>query len=109
MSTQMTFEWLPIVPVEAGRDPEAEFQDFHRANPHVYRILRQMALDYKRAGNRRCGIKMLWEALRYSSGVQTQGDPYKLNNNYTAYYARLLMRQERELRGFFEIRGRRAE
>lgn len=108
-STQMAFDWLPVVPVVSSHDTEADFREFHRQNPHVYRILRQMALDYRRAGNDRCGMKMLWEVLRYTSSVQTSGEPYKLNNNYTALYARLLMDQERELRGFFETRERRAE
>ena len=105
---QLKFEFLPIVPAESGLTIEESFGLFHQANPHIYRLLRQMALEYKLSGHARCGMKMLWEALRYSSGVQTRGEPYKLNNNYTALYARLLMRQERQLRGFFEVRGRRA-
>jgi len=103
---QLGFDWLPVVPVEAGKNIEEDFRAFHKANPHIYRILRKMALEYKRAGNEHCGIKMLWEALRYNSGIRTRGDAYKLNNNYTAHYARLLMDQERELRGFFETRER---
>jgi hypothetical protein len=67
-----------------------------------------MALEYKRAGHHHCGMKMLWEALRYQSALQTRGEPYKLNNNYTALYARMLMENEPELRGFFETRERRA-
>ena len=106
--SQMAFEFLPIVPAPQGLTIEESFGLFHHANPHIYRLLRAMALEYKRSGHAHCGMKMLWEALRYSSGVQTRGEPYKLNNNYTAMYARLLMRQERELRGFFEVRERRA-
>jgi hypothetical protein len=110
MSEQMAFEFLPIrVPTETGMTIEESFGIFHRANPHIYRLLRQMALEYKRAGNARCGMKMLWEVLRYHSAVQTRGEPYKLNNNYTALYARELMRNEPELRGFFETRERRAD
>jgi len=107
-AAQLKWEFLPIVPAESGLTIEESFGLFHHANPHIYRLLRTMALDYKSAGNSRCGMKMLWEALRYSSGVATRGEPYKLNNNYTALYARLLMRQEPELQGFFEVRERRA-
>lgn len=38
------------------------------------------------------------------SGLQTSGDKYKLNNNYTRHYSRLLMSREPELEGFFEVR-----
>ena len=107
---QLAFDFAPIVqPDERGETIEERFRAFHDANPHVYRLLRALALDYKRAGHRHCGMKMLYEVLRYRSGIYTQGEPYKLNNNYTALYARLLMEREPELAGFFEIRERRAE
>ena len=36
----------------------------------------------------------------------TTPDPvFKLNNNHRAFYARLLMAQEAELEGFFEVRS----
>jgi len=105
---QLKFEFLPIMPAPSGLTIEESFGLFHQANPHIYRLLRQMAMEYRRSGHSRCGMKMLWEALRYSSAVQTRGEPYKLNNNYTALYARLLMRQEPELAGFFELRERRS-
>lgn len=95
-------------PEDAGESIEEQFQAFHEANPHIYRLLRALALDYKRSGRSRCGIKMLYEVLRYRSGVYTTGEPYKLNNNFTSLYARLLMDREPELEGFFEIRERRA-
>lgn len=83
---------------------EAKWHAFHEANPHVYRLLRDEALKAKRAGLRRFGMKALFERLRWISQVETVGDPYRLNNNYTAFYARLLMESEPALRGFFETR-----
>lgn len=106
--TQMRFDWVDWQPVtqpeNAGETIDEQFQAFHRANPHIYRILRALAMDYRRAGHDHCGIKMLYEVLRYQSGIYTRGDAYKLNNNYTSRYARLLMKQEPELAGFFETR-----
>jgi hypothetical protein len=106
---EINLQFPPLVDPEDGGETIAEqFEAFHAANPHVYRALRALALNYKRAGNDRAGMKMLYENLRYLSGVETQGDPYKLNNNYTALYARRLMEHEPELEGFFELRERRA-
>ena len=110
MQLQMRMDFLPLTePEDAGESIEEQFRAFHAANPHIYRLLRALALDYKRSGQSHCGIKMLYEVLRYRSGVYTTGEPYKLNNNFTSLYARMLMDREPELRGFFEIRERRAD
>jgi len=70
-------------------------QQYHTRNPHVYETLRQVTLTAKRNGQRP-GIKAICERLR--------GAECRLNNNYVAWYARFLMEQEPELRGFFLTR-----
>lgn len=86
-----------------------QFAAFHAANPGVYEALRRLALDMQRKGVRQYGTKGLFEILRWQYALQTQGEPYKLNNNYTAHYARLLMEKEPALRSFFETRHRRSQ
>lgn len=102
------FDTRPLIDPDYhdGMSIEERFQAFHEANPHVYHALRKMALDLRRRGFRRYGIKALFEVLRFNHAIQTNGDAYKLNNNYTALYARLLMEREPHLRGFFETRKR---
>lgn len=87
MSIQLTFDHLlpPVVSPGEGTLPE-RFAAFHAANPHVYTALRRLALQMRRAGVRRCGMKMLFEVLRWQYKLQTQGDEYRLNNVYTAFY-----------------------
>ena len=87
---------------------EAVFREFHAANPHVYEGLRDGALDLRRAGWKHFGIARLYEGLRYQRAVVTTADDFKLNNNFRALYARMLMEQEPELAGFFELRQRTA-
>jgi hypothetical protein len=108
---QVDREFPPLQdPGDEAETIEARFRAFHEANPHVYGLLRALALDYLRAGHDRCGIKMLYEVLRYQSGIYTKtNEPYQLNNDFTALYARLLMEQEPVLDGFFETRKRRAQ
>jgi hypothetical protein len=89
---------------EKGATLKQRFWAFHFQNPHIYQALRKMALDLKRRGVKRCGIKMLYENLRYNYTVQTRGEPYKLSNNFHAFYARLIMGTTPELNGFFELR-----
>ena len=92
------------VPAYKGGSPDARFLTFHEANPHVYRELVAMARELRAAGHRHYSIKGLYEALRHKWSLRTRGEPVKLNNNYTAHYSRLIMAQERDLRGFFSTR-----
>lgn len=90
-------------PDELPATLEERFQAFHELNPHVYRHLRRLALDLARR-DRRMGIGGLFEVLRWQYAIVTTGDPFRLNNNYRAFYARLLMDSEPELEGFFDTR-----
>jgi hypothetical protein len=51
-------------------------------------------------------MKGVFEYLRWQYTMQTQGERYRLNNIFTAVYARLVMETEVELKGFFDLRKR---
>ena len=88
---------------------ETEFLKYHRANPHVYQMLVKLARQVKASGRKQYGIKSLFERLRWHMDFETKSvAPFKLNNNYTGRYARLLMEQEPELRGIFITRELRS-
>lgn len=89
--------------VDTRKSIDEQFAEFHANNPNVYRAIRTLALDMKQRGRDHYGIKSLFEIVRWSH-VRTTGDSFKLNNNYTSRYARLLMEREPELAGFFETR-----
>jgi len=93
---------------EFDKTSAANFFTYHAANPHIYEALRRFALEAKRHGRRRLGMKAVFERLRWWSLVEARSDAFKLNNNYTAHYARLLMKNEAELRDFFETRVQRS-
>jgi hypothetical protein len=50
----------------------------------------------------------MWEGLRFMRALTTTADDFKLNNDFTSRYARLLMQSEPELDGFFEVRELRS-
>lgn len=95
----------------AGLTIQERFYIFHNANPTVFNALRQMALQQKARGANRGSIKALMETLRWLHQLTVNPDDsgFKLNNNFTALYARLLMDQEPALEGFFETRARRTD
>lgn len=84
-----------------------DFQIFHEHNRGVYDFIVRQARSLKDIGHRKVGIGMLWEVLRWSR-MQTTGEDYKLNNNFRSRYARLIMEQEPDLRGIFDIRELRS-
>lgn len=84
------------------------FEAFHTANPHVFEEMRRLALARVARGERRVGAKALWEELRESIRVRKLGN-WKLNNSYTAMYARKLLDAEPALVGKIELRQRKAK
>lgn len=96
-------------PVVKGATIAERFRAFHEINPHVYLALVSLAREVKRQGITRASMKMLFETLRIKFWLKTRGEHWKLNNDYTALYARLVMRQEPDLADFFETRERREQ
>lgn len=94
----------PIIP-KPEETIDDRFVAFHAANPDVYEELRALALSGARRGLRRLGIKSLFEVVRWNRALATRGEPWKLNNDFTSRYSRLLMDQEPELDGIFELRA----
>jgi hypothetical protein len=83
---------------------DEQFAEFHLANPHVYGKLVALAREAKGKG-KKPGIKMLFEIARWFFWMGTiGGEGFSLNNNFHSRYARLIMRQERDLEGFFNLR-----
>ena len=88
----------------------AKFESFHRENPHVYRTLVQLARQWVNAmGSQKLGISMLFETARWNLAIQTNSPDYRLNNDFRAYYSRLIQRQEPDLAHLFEMRASAAD
>lgn len=83
---------------------EVRFEAFHAANPKVYEGLKRLAVAMRRRGFETYGMKALIEVFRWQTATPTADPEFKINNNHAPYYARLLMKQVTELRGFFEVR-----
>jgi len=87
------------------------FEMFDRLNPHVFDSIVHHARNLKSQGRARYSMKGIFERIRWSwwEQVKDARDDYKLNNNYTALYARKVMEECPDLEGFFETRERRSE
>jgi len=90
-----------------GSRLEAAFEQFDRENPHIYEAFARFTREAVRAGCRKIGAKLIWERIRWHTAVETRRarGEYRLNNNWTAYYARKFMRDHPEHQGLFDTRS----
>lgn len=80
------------------------FQKFHHENPQVYELFKKISYQAKSKGFQNIGAQFIGEVMRWETGVKTTGDIFKINNDYLAYYARMLMEQEMGFKNFFRTR-----
>lgn len=90
------------------RTIQERFEEFAAENPLVLVELVQLARHLKKRGHEQYSIAGLFEVLRHRRALQTTDGEFKLNNNYRAYYARMIMDQYPDLEGFFKLRGKGA-
>ena len=105
MDEQMTMQ-MPL----SRSALEEDFWAFHHAHREVYRYIRDFAIRWRTAQGpaAKMGIAMLFERVRWEIGI-TGSDTPQLNNNHRAYYARLLMSVNPELKGMFHLRQQRVQ
>lgn len=81
------------------------FCSYHVENPQVWNLLIKFAKQLKAAGRNSYSIVSIFERIRWHAAVETNGDQFKLNNNYRSCYARMLMAKHPEFEGMFELRA----
>jgi hypothetical protein len=89
---------------------DTAFDRFHAENPKVYETLVRLAREWvARFGGHKLGIATLYETARWQITIATNDAEFRLNNNYRAWYARLIMAQEPDLAGLFDLRTSKAD
>ena len=103
---QRTFDFI-----EASNDNHqvedeylAAFNNYHAENPHVYELFKRFAFEAIQAGYEHYSSYCIINRIRWHSEVETRGDPFKINNNYTPRYARKFHDDFPEHAGFFRTR-----
>lgn len=104
----------PLFPLDNGEQSKLEkaFWKFHNKNPAVYRLLVRFARQWRQrfGPDAAMGMKQLFERVRWEMAFRTVGDcQFKLNNNHTAFYARLVMERNPDLEGIFYLRKQRLQ
>jgi len=81
------------------------FEQYDAQNPAVWQMFNQFTFDVIRSGHRRFSADSILHRIRWETTVIATGH-YKINNNFSADYARKFMREFPQYNGFFEMRKR---
>lgn len=105
MTAQLALEFPDLITPDY--EPQMSLADrfaaFHAANPRVADVLESLAEQWL-ARHDKVGMKSLAEQVRWSSGMHTTGEPWRINNSHVAFYARLLLTRRPEWTGRIETR-----
>jgi len=81
-----------------------DFTSYHKENPNVWKAFVECAKATRARGFQRYSANGIFEIIRWHTGVNTEGQGFKVNNNFRADYARKMMDEFPEFKGFFTIR-----
>lgn len=80
------------------------FQQYDQKNKHVYELYKAIALELAHQGRRCIGSKQIFEIMRYDYQFLSNGDQYKVNNNYAAMYARKFVLEHPQFGNLFRFK-----
>lgn len=94
----------------APTDVERKFEAFDDANPQVWSLFCEFAFDLIDKGARHYSARDIFPLIRWRTFAQTNdGQGFKINNNYSPFYARKFARSWPEHKDFFEFRRSEAD
>ena len=92
-----------------GQERFKRWEEFFKKNVHVWEMFLHFSASARRVRDH-FGARMIWERMRWYTMIETSDPDYKLNNDYTSYYARaLVLRYPARYEGFFQIRDLRSD
>lgn len=98
-----TLDTLPLFDTEEENTIQARFEKFDAENPQVWERLTELMWEVHLQGIERWSVKAAFEVMRYES-IRTNGQDFKLPNDYTSRYARKLLEHYPHFEGFIETR-----
>src|ERR1035437_4896070 len=81
-----------------------KFWEFHTHNPEVFLEFKKLSSKMAETGKGKYGSRTIVEIIRWNYDLQTKGDVFHFNNDFSPLYARLLIAEEPAFAGFFELR-----
>jgi hypothetical protein len=84
---------------------KAKFAEFHSEHPEVYRWVAQFTFELIHRGYQNYSIDGVLMRVRWEKDINYDTSAgFKINNNYSAFYARMFMEEFPDHEGFFRTR-----
>lgn len=77
---------------------------WHRKNPHVYELFERFTMQAINKGRAKLSAWLIVNRIRWETSIETDGDDFKISNDYIALYARLFMHLNPQYDGVFTIK-----
>ena len=81
-----------------------KFKQFHKENPRVYDLFVTYSKRMKISGKNKYSAWTIVNVIRWNMDLWTTGDVFKINNDFIAIYARVMIHNYPEFADFFELR-----
>jgi hypothetical protein len=88
---------------------QAKFDKFNVDNPHVLVMIEDKIREARAAGVRRIGMVLIINQIRWQTMITTTDKDFKINENYSSRYVRLICQRHPEWESMFEQRRLRAK
>jgi hypothetical protein len=83
---------------------EARFAEFDAANPDVWRLFERFTLELIRRGFEHYSSDAVLHRVRWETAVSAKDGTFKIDNNWTPYFARKFHSHYPQYAGFFRTR-----
>ncbi|MET9729312.1 hypothetical protein ABZZ79_01210 [Streptomyces sp. NPDC006458] len=88
---------------------ESRFRQFHNDNPHVLKEMERLAKQWFESGKSSLGVQLLFEVMRWDRSIKTKSsDEFKVNNDFAAHYARMMIARNPNWAGRIRMRALRS-
>lgn len=85
------------------------FNQYHQENPIIWEKFKELTFKAINKRFKNYSSKGIFELIRWHTKGDIKADGLKINNNYTADYARMFMDRFPQYKGFFRTREKLTE
>jgi len=95
---------MPTLLDQLETTEQTMFEAFDEANPKIWELFKKYAHALLRRGITHWSADNILHKIRFETAVKGKGDTFKINNNFSAFYARKFLNMYPACKGFFELR-----
>lgn len=80
------------------------FQQYDQSNKHIYELYKAIAIELAKQGRKYIGSKQIFEIMRFDYQFLSNGDQYKVNNNFASMYSRKFVLEHPQYGSLFRFK-----